>query len=97
MNPRQPDPPQVRERAFTLMKELVALTGEKWVGPARLTSLADRHGPSGATGRVIFLSTVRELLRTMPPLVFEDPEIRQSILDAAQQALDNAIDDEEES
>jgi type III secretion protein W len=90
------DPPQVQERAFDLMKELVTITGEKWVGPSRFTVLADRRGLKEPAQRIVFLTGVKELMRTLPELVFEDPEIRQSILNAAQEALDAAIDLEED-
>lgn len=88
--------PQPREsRAFELMKELVTLTGEKWVSAARFTSLADRWGLQDPTLRVTFLGGVKDILREMPVQVFEDADVRQSILNAAQEALDAAIDNEE--
>lgn len=82
-------------KAFELMKELVTLTGEKWVSASRFTGLADRWGVQDPTLRVTFLAGVKDILREMPIQVFEDPDVRQSILNAAQEALDAAIDDEE--
>lgn len=82
-------------RAFELMKELVTLTGEKWVSAARFTGLADRWGLQDPALRVAFLAGVKDILREMPVPVFEDADVRQSILNAAQEALDAAIDDEE--
>jgi type III secretion protein W len=93
---QQDDVSQVQERAFDLMKELVTITGEKWVGASRFAALADRKGLKEPAVRIFFLTGVKELMRTMPELVFEDPEIRQSILNAAQEALDAAIDLEED-
>lgn len=93
---QQDETSQVQERAFELMKELVTITGEKWVGASRFASLADRRGLKEPAARIAFLTGIKELMRTMPVLVFEDAEIRQSILNAAQEALDAAIDLEEE-
>lgn len=93
---QQVDTAQVQERAFDLMKELVTITGEKWVGASRFAALADRRGLKEPAPRIIFLTGVKELMRTLPVLVFEDPEIRQSILNAAQEALDAAIDLEDD-
>lgn len=82
--------------AFDLMRDLVNITGEKWVGAGRFTALADRCGAIEVPIRIVFLTGVTRLLRTIPVQVFTDPEIRLSILHAAQEALDQAIDREEE-
>ncbi len=82
-------------KAFELMKELVTLTGEKWVSASRFTGLADRWGLQDPSLRVAFLAGVKDIMREMPVPVFEDGDVRQSILNAAQEALDMAIDEEE--
>ena len=82
-------------KAFELMRELVALTGEKSVSASRFTGLADRWGLRDPTLRVTFLGGVKDIIREMPIQLFEDTDVRQSILNAAQEALDAAIDDEE--
>lgn len=81
---------------FPLMKDLVMVTGEKWVSAMRFTGLADRHQVQDVGARITFLSAVKGLVRELPPQVFTDPDTRQSILGAAQDALDSAIDQEEE-
>ncbi len=83
-------------QAFELMKELVTITGEKWVSSSRFTSLADRWRIDDVQARIVFLTGVRGLLRDMPVKVFVDMDVRQSILNAAQEAIDAAIDQEEE-
>lgn len=83
-------------KPFELMKELVAVTGEKWVGASRFTGLADRLGVFDVGARITMLTGVKALLRELPPKVFADADVRQSILNAAQEALDEAIDREEE-
>ncbi len=83
-------------RAFELMRELVVVTGEKWVGASRFTSMADRWGITDVQARIVFLTGVKRLIREMPVKVFPDLDVRQSILNAAQDALDQAIDLEDE-
>lgn len=87
---------EVSAQAFTLMRELIEITSEKWVSSLRFTSLADRWGLSDVKARIVFLTGVKSLLRDMPVKVFVDQDTRQSILDAAQEALDDAISLEEE-
>lgn len=81
----------------TLMaSELVALTGERWVDASRFTRVAERCGVARPTACVVdFLTGLRTGLRDLPPQVFASSEARQSLLDAAQQAIDAAIDREE--
>jgi len=78
-----------------LMRDLVFLTGEKWLGESRLTSMAQQHGVSSPEGRVSFLTGVKAMLRALPIQVFPDDDARRSTLDAVQDALDIAIDEEE--
>lgn len=96
MNSPTPDDPEIAAQAFDLMRALVTLTGEKWVTASRFETLADQWVPGDVQARIAFLAGVRNLLRDIPLKVFADPEIRQSILTAAQDALDAAIDREEE-
>lgn len=88
-------PKSKSSKAFELMKELIMLTGEKWVSASRFTGMADRWGLQDPTLRVTFLGGVKDLIREMPIQLFEDADVRQSILNAAQEALDAAIDEEE--
>jgi type III secretion system TyeA family effector delivery regulator len=44
---------------------------------------------------VDFLTGVRNCVKALPEQVFSAPEARQSLLDAAQGAIDDAIDFEE--
>lgn len=78
-----------------LMRDLVGLTGDKWLNESRFTMLAQQHGVSTPEGRVAFLSGIKGLMRDLPVQVFPDPEARQSILDSLQEALDIAIDEED--
>ena len=83
-------------KAAELASDLVSLSGERWVDSSRVSRLAERFGASQPTACMIdFLTGVREHLRAMPVQVFPTPESRQSLLDAAQMAIDDAIEREE--
>lgn len=86
----------VETQAFELMKELVNITGEKWVSASRFNAMADRFGATDVRTRIAFLAGLKGLVRDMPVKVFTDLDARHAILVAAQEALDAAIDAEEE-
>ena len=79
-----------------MMKDLVAIAGEKWVNAGRFTEAASRFGASDVEPQIAFLAATKGLMRDMPIKIFSDDDTRRSILDAAQEALDQAIDLEEE-
>lgn len=79
-----------------LMKELVGLTGERWVTPARLGGIAEKFGLSSLLQRIAFHSGTKSVLRKMPVKVFRDEDARQGVLNSAQAVLDEAIAEEEE-
>lgn len=79
-----------------LMKELIAISGEKWVSASRFSGLADKLGVNDVGPGIAFQTAVKALVRDLPVKVFTDADTRQSILNAVQEALDQAIDREEE-
>lgn len=79
-----------------LMRDLVGISGEKWVSESRFTNLAQQHGVVSPEGRVTFLSGIKAMMRELPLQVYPDTDTRQSILNAVQEALDIAIDAEED-
>ncbi len=83
-------------KATELASDLVSLSNERWVDASRVGRLADRFGAARLpSAKVDFLTGARDSLRQLPPLVFSSPESRQSLLDAAQTAIDDAIGVEE--
>ena len=78
-----------------LMRDLVTLTSDKWLTESRFSTLAQQHGATAPEGRVAFLSGIKALIRELPVQVFLDADARQSTLNAVQEALDQAIDEEE--
>jgi type III secretion protein W len=82
--------------ATGLTAELVTLTGERWVDASRVGRLSENFGVhANLTAAVDFMSGTRNALRELPLQVFISSEARSSLLEVAQQALDEAIDREE--
>lgn len=81
---------------MAMMKDLVNITGEKWVNSARFTGMAEKFGVRDVTPQIAFLAATKALVREMPVMVFPDGDVRRSVLDASQEALDRAIEMEDE-
>ncbi|MEI7783772.1 MAG: TyeA family type III secretion system gatekeeper subunit [Betaproteobacteria bacterium] len=80
----------------SLTSELLALSSDRWVDGSRFTSICKRFNMSQPLEAAVhFITGARNALREMPVQVFQSPEARQSLIDAAQNALDEAIDREE--
>jgi type III secretion protein W len=79
-----------------LMSDMISVTGEKWVGAQRFTAMAEKQGVNEVGAQIAFHTATKGMLRDLPPKVFTDADTRQSILGAAQDALDAAIEKEEE-
>jgi type III secretion protein W len=82
--------------AARITRELVAVTADRWVDANRFNRMVDDLGlTEPATASVEFLTAARTALRDLPVQVYGSPEARETVLDAAQGALDHAIDREE--
>lgn len=79
-----------------LVKQLVKLTGERWVSASRFEQLADDLGVHDDTARIGLFTGIKALMRDLPPRVFADAESRQNSFEALQTALDTVIAREEE-
>ena len=83
-------------KASGLASDLVSISNERWVDASRFDRLADRYGAKiNSSCTVDFLSGARDSLRQLPPQVFPTMESRQSLLDTAQLAIDDAVGREE--
>lgn len=82
--------------ATSMTSELLALTSERWVDGSRFSSICKRlKMDQPLQVAVHFMTGTRGAIREMPIQVFGSMEARQSLLDACQSALDEAIDREE--
>jgi type III secretion system TyeA family effector delivery regulator len=78
-----------------LMEELVAISSEHWVGAARFIEMPTRYGIDDITLKIIFMKAVIYMLKDIPVPIFESVEIRNTIINAAQEALEGFIVEEE--
>lgn len=78
-----------------LMKDLVSVTGEKWVSAQRFNSLAEKFGATEVPAQIAFQRGVKGMLKELPVQVFSDTDARAAVLSASQAALDEAVDREE--
>jgi len=65
------------------------------VSDSRFTALASQQNVTAVEARVVFLAGVKSMVKDLPTQIFPDADVRHSILSAAQQALDVAIDEED--
>ena len=78
-----------------LMRELVSLTAEKWVSAQRFSALVTRFAVDKLEAEIAFLAGTQAMLKGLPVKVFDNMDNRQALLDASQDALDQAIDRED--
>lgn len=82
--------------ATSMTSEMLALTSDRWVDASRLSGICKRFQmDQPLEAAVHFMTGLRNALKEMPVQVFVSMEARQSLIDAAQGALDEAIDREE--
>lgn len=82
--------------AHNLMQQVLPLLEERWLDGPRITKIVDRQKIRGDEARIYFLRELLGIVRRIPLKVYQDDESRGRLIDAIQQALDTAIDEEEE-
>jgi type III secretion system TyeA family effector delivery regulator len=87
--------PETEFTAHDLMRELLEMTTQRWIDPEKFTQITHRMGVRQPEMRIYFLTQLREKVRQIPLKLYPDPEIREKMLDAMQQALDTEISREE--
>ncbi|MFC4160060.1 type III secretion system gatekeeper subunit SctW [Chitinimonas lacunae] len=83
--------------AQVLMQELIQLSSERWISASRFTALTDRFGVHEPTAQVALLFGLKLAAKDLPIKIFADQDSRQALLNAVQEALDQAIEREEEA
>ena len=76
--------------------ELVELTGKSWVTPHTFNSLLEKFAVQNLAVQIQFLTGIKKILAALPVNIFDDADARDKLLSAAQDALDAAIEQEEE-
>lgn len=84
------------DQAHVLMQQVLPLMEERWVDGARVRSIVDQQQIQGDEARIYFLRELIGIVRRIPLKVYKDDESRGRLIGAVQEALDTAIDEEDE-
>ncbi len=82
--------------AHLVMKEILPLKDQRFVDPAKFRSLADRVGIRDIEQTIYFLRELHLIVSKLPMKIFNDPEDRLRMVTALQDAMDAAVDEEDE-
>ena len=85
--------PDINEQALLLA--IVKILSDGWVSPLNFERLLKSLNIPSGEPSIYFLTGVQQILRELPFKVYQDDHSRTAILDAAQAALDSAIEREE--
>lgn len=91
----QPPEEDTSVEAIDLMTSLVGLLDENWVTSAAFRQIASRHDAGDHQARIVLLTGLKTLTRYLPIEVFTDEDQRNRLLRAAQEALDQTIEEED--
>ena len=88
-------------RASELMSQIMEIKGKPWQPSDQFLALAETMGIHGRTekeieAQIYFLREIKEVVRQIPLKLFDTMEAREKMLSTMQEALDIAIDREEE-
>jgi type III secretion protein W len=88
--------PDLAFKPTDLLGELLALQVQTWLRPESVTPLPGKLGVREIEREINFLREFKELARSIPLKAYADAEQRPRLLDAIQQAMDSAIEREDE-
>jgi type III secretion protein W len=80
-----------------LMGRIMALKEEQWITGNSIEGIVQSVGIRDIETRIYFLRELKNLVRDIPLKVYGDTESREKFLDAVQEAMDKAIESEEEA
>ena len=88
--------PIVQDHAHRMMKEVMVLKDQRWVDGSKVMSIVDQLNIRGDEARIYFLRELLSIVRRLPLKIYSDDESRMRLITAVQEALDTAVDEEEE-
>lgn len=88
--------PTVTKGAHRLMKEVLPLKDQRFVDSSKFDAIANRLNINDIEAKIYFLRELHAIVRKLPLKIFDDEQNRFRMLTAIQDALDAAIDQEEE-
>lgn len=80
----------------TVMDTILTLAEAYRVKPDEFLNLAEKLGLKELLQKIYFLTGLNEQIRLIPFKLYDDPESREKLLNASQEALDEVIYEEEE-
>ena len=78
-----------------LLLNLIKTVSGSWISASQFERLASELQVSDGAEMIYFLTGIQHILRELPFKVYTDDATRTAVLDAAQTALDTAIEKEE--
>ncbi|MCL6270561.1 TyeA family type III secretion system gatekeeper subunit [Sansalvadorimonas sp. 2012CJ34-2] len=81
-----------------LVEEILRLLNQRWISATDIEGISGKMGVPGDNleVRIFVTNQVLEMYRKIPDQYFKDDEHRENILESAQEALDDLIEQEEE-
>jgi len=87
---------QLKGGSETVMDTILTLAEAYRVKSEEFLKLAEKMGLKDLLQKIYFLTGLNEQIRLIPFKLYEEPESREKLLDASQEALDEVIYEEEE-
>ena len=88
--------PETAQAAHRLMKEVLPLKDQRFVDSSKISAIANKLNIRDDEAKIYFLRELHSIVRKLPLKIYSDDQSRQRLLTAIQDALDAAIDEEEE-
>ena len=89
-------PQHVTDAAHTLMKHVLNLKDQRFIDATQVRRIASDIGLTSIEEEIYFLRELHGICRRLPLKIFGDDEDRLRLVAGVQEALDAAIDQEEE-
>jgi len=96
MNASASYPPDVVRTTLWIIRELTQLKDQRFVDGVRIRSLVDQLGLPEIEQKIYFLRELHAVIRRLPLKIFHADDDRLRLIAGVQEALDAAIDEEEE-
>lgn len=90
------DESQIIHAAHELMQRMLDLKDARFVDGSKIESIAKSLGILDLEARIYFLRELHGIVRKLPLKIYTDDQDRQRFITAVQDALDRAIDEEDE-
>jgi type III secretion protein W len=85
------------KRDWDLLEDTMVLIQDKWVAGPKIEALSGALSLRDLEGEIYFLRELNAFFRTIPVKTYDDPERRERLLQASQDALDHLVQREEDA